>query len=256
MALFLIGIGLNDEKDITLKGLALVKKADAVYLENYTSLLQVPLAALEELYGKKIMLADRTFVEKKGDALVKEARLENIAFLVIGDVFGATTHTDLYQRALKANVPVEIVHNASILTAVGKTGLELYKFGKTTSIPYTDGSWEVETPYQVLKENLAQGLHTLLLLDIQADKQRFMTIAEAIRYLLALAEKKQDTVFSPKTKCAGVARMGSTTELIIAGSAEVLMKKEFGKPPHALIVPGKLHFMEEEMLEHWAQKHL
>lgn len=37
--LFMIGLGLGSSKDITLKGLELIKKADIVYLEQYTSLL-------------------------------------------------------------------------------------------------------------------------------------------------------------------------------------------------------------------------
>ena len=39
--LFLVGLGLADETDITVKGLAVVKKAARVYLEAYTSILLV-----------------------------------------------------------------------------------------------------------------------------------------------------------------------------------------------------------------------
>lgn len=39
--LFLVGLGLGDPKDITVKGLEIVKNADAVYLEAYTSILTV-----------------------------------------------------------------------------------------------------------------------------------------------------------------------------------------------------------------------
>jgi diphthamide biosynthesis methyltransferase len=37
--LYLIGLGLADEKDITVKGLEIVKRAERVYLEAYTSIL-------------------------------------------------------------------------------------------------------------------------------------------------------------------------------------------------------------------------
>lgn len=37
--LYLIGLGLSDETDITVKGLEIVKKAARVYLENYTAVL-------------------------------------------------------------------------------------------------------------------------------------------------------------------------------------------------------------------------
>ena len=41
--LYLIGLGLGDEKDITVKGLEIIKqKCEKVYLENYTSILSEP----------------------------------------------------------------------------------------------------------------------------------------------------------------------------------------------------------------------
>lgn len=39
--LYLVGLGLGDETDITVKGLEVVKKAERVYLEAYTSILLV-----------------------------------------------------------------------------------------------------------------------------------------------------------------------------------------------------------------------
>jgi hypothetical protein len=39
MVLYLIGLGLYDEQDITLRGLAAVKGCERVYLEAYTSIL-------------------------------------------------------------------------------------------------------------------------------------------------------------------------------------------------------------------------
>ena len=39
--LFIIGLGLADEKDITVKGLEAVKKCSKIFLEAYTSLLLV-----------------------------------------------------------------------------------------------------------------------------------------------------------------------------------------------------------------------
>ena len=44
--LYLIGLGLSDETDITVKGLEVVKKASRVYLETYTSILLVDKEAL------------------------------------------------------------------------------------------------------------------------------------------------------------------------------------------------------------------
>lgn len=43
---YLIGLGLGDPKDITVKGLEIVKQCSRVYLEGYTSVLA---CSLEEL---------------------------------------------------------------------------------------------------------------------------------------------------------------------------------------------------------------
>lgn len=43
--LFIIGLGLGDEKDITLRGLECVRKCEKVYMEAYTSLLSFGLAS-------------------------------------------------------------------------------------------------------------------------------------------------------------------------------------------------------------------
>lgn len=248
MALYMIGIGLNDAKDITLKGLEAVKKCDVVYLESYTSVLQCSKDELEKLYGKKIILATRDLVEKKAEqTILKDAKEKDAAFLVIGDVFGATTHTDLKLRALDAGIKVRVIHNASILAAVGITGLELYKFGKTTSIPFE--SKDVETPYNVLKANKEIGLHTLFLLDLKPQQKKFLTIKQAIGFLLKVEEKKQKKVFTKDTVCIGCARLGSDKPTVKVGYAKELINKEFGNPPYCLIVPGELHFMEEEALE-------
>lgn len=40
--LYLVGLGLADETDVTVKGLEVIKKASRVYLEAYTSILLVP----------------------------------------------------------------------------------------------------------------------------------------------------------------------------------------------------------------------
>jgi diphthine synthase len=248
MALFMIGIGLDNEKDISVKGLDAVKRCDYVYLESYTSKLNCEVKALEKLYGKKIILADRDIVEKNAEqTILKQAKDKDVAFLVIGDIFGATTHNDLRMRALKESIKVIYVHNASIMNAIGVTGLELYKFGKTTSIPFENK--DVTTPYDVLAENVKNNLHTLVLLDLRPEQGKFMTVKEAVEYLLKVEKQKRQKVFTENTMCIGCARIGSASQKIAYGKASELLEQDFGSPVHCLTVPAKLHFMEEEALE-------
>jgi diphthine synthase len=242
MTLNIIGIGLNDEKDITVKGLEAVKNSDFIYLETYTSKLQCSFEKLEKLYGKKIILADRELVEKKAEEILDKAKDKQVSFLVIGDALSATTHTDLMLRAKEQKIKVNIIHNASIITAVGITGLEIYKFGKITSIPFENEN--IKAPYEVLKKNQNAELHTLFLLDLHPDNNNFLTIPDAVNYLIKQGMKEYQM-------CVGCARLGSNNPTIIYAKASELIKKDFGKAPYCLIVPSKLHFMEEDVLEQY-----
>ena len=53
MVLYMIGLGLADEKDITLRGLEAVKNSTTVYLEHYTAILMCNKDKLETLFEKK-----------------------------------------------------------------------------------------------------------------------------------------------------------------------------------------------------------
>ncbi len=247
MPLYFIGLGLNDEKDITVKGLEAVRKCDSVYLESYTSILNCTKEQLEEFYGKKIILARRSLVEADDNEVIESAKDRNVAFLVAGNPLVATTHIDLFMRARKEGIKCCVIHNSSVISAVGMTGLQAYKFGKTTSIPFDNEN--VESPYDALKGNLSLGLHTLFLLDLSPEEGKFMSVNDAIRYLLKVELKRNEKIFSEKTLCVGCARLGSESQSIKAGTAKELLKLDFGRPVHCLIVPGKLHFMEEEVLK-------
>ncbi len=229
--LSLIGIGLNDEKDITVKGLELVKQSDFVYLENYTSKLSCSLEDLKQFYGKDVILAERAFVED-GQVLLEQAASSNVALLIIGDVFSATTHISLLQQAKEEGVEVKIVNNTSVLTAIGITGLSLYKFGKTTSIAFHDA----EAAKRVIKEN--GSMHTLCLLDLVPKENKFMEASEAIEKLGLTDEKV--------VVCA---QLGSKDPTIIYAAAKNV--KPLQKFPQCLIVPGDLHFVEEETLNNY-----
>lgn len=249
MTLYFIGLGLDCEKDITVKGLEAVKNCDAIYLEAYTSRLNVPTSKLEELYGKKIILANRDLVEKKAEeTILKDAKEKNTAFLVIGDVFGATTHTDLYLRAKEKKIECKVIHNTSIINAVADTGLELYKFGKTTSIPYPEENFKPTTAYDVLEMNKEKGYHTLMLLDIKRDQERYMTVNEAIKIMLDIESEKKKKLFTEETVLIGCARVSSDSMTIKTGTAKELKEFDFGAPLHCMIVPGNLHFIEEDMM--------
>lgn len=248
MTLNIIGIGLSDERDISVKGLEIIKKADVVYLENYTSLLQCSFHDLAKYYNKKIVLADRKTTEQGDQQIVNEAKTKQVAFLVIGDPFSATTHVELYRLAKENNVAVNVINNASVLTAVGITGLQLYKFGRTTSIPFIEDHPNLETPYNVLKENKNTGLHTLFLLDLKPEEKKFMNIKEALEILEKIEERKNEGIITKDILTVGCARLGTDNPMIKFGKLNSIKEFDFGEAPHCLIIPGDLHFTEKEIL--------
>ena len=52
--LYFVGLGLGDAKDITVRGLEIVKRCEKVFLEHYTSILTVGQEELEKFYGREV----------------------------------------------------------------------------------------------------------------------------------------------------------------------------------------------------------
>lgn len=254
MVLYFIGLGLYDEKDITLKGLEAAKKCEKVFAEFYTSLLAgTTIEKVEELIGKPIRLMSREEVELHFEKIVlSEAKDKDVAFLTAGDPMVATTHSDLRIRAKKAGIESYVIHAPSIYSAVAITGLQIYKFGKSATVAYPEKNWFPTSHYDVIRENRDRGLHTLLFLDIKADQGRYMTANEAMEILLQVEEMKGQGVFTPETLVVVLARAGSLNPTLRAGYVKDMIEEDFGRQPHVLIVPGRLHIVEVEYLVEFA----
>ena len=249
--LVFIGLGLYDEKDISLRGLGELKEADAVFAEFYTSLMPgFSVQKLEEMIGKEVRVVSRRVLEEEDGLIIFEAAKKGkAAFLVQGDPMIATTHVDLRISAEKRGIKTRVIHGASVVSAVrGISGLQNYKFGKAVTIPFSEKGFVSETPYKVILENKKRGLHTMCYLDIKAEEQRYLTVNEALQTLLELEKQKKEQVATSMTLVIGVARAGSPEPIVKAGYLEDVIAYDFWAPPHTLIFPGKLHFMEAEVL--------
>jgi diphthine synthase len=250
-----VGLGLHSERGITLAGLDRLKRADVIYVETYTNLMPgLKLSKLEALIGKKITKLNRENLEEFCEQnVLKDAKKLDVVLLVPGDPMTATTHIDLRLRAQRIGVKTEVIHGVSIISAAsGISGLQVYKFGKTVTIPFPSDIYKPETPYDVIKENWVRGLHSLVLLDINAEVKRYMTIKEGLDYLLSIEDERRENVVTLKKLAVGVARVGSSKPTVRADSVQRILELNFGKPPHTLIFPGKLHFMEAEALKKFA----
>lgn len=248
MPLIFVGLGLWDERDITLGGLEAVKSADHVLAEFYTSTLGgATVERMEALYGKRVTVLKREDIENNPGPLLEKAKVGTVALLVGGDPMVATTHVDLRLRALSIGIPVRIVHGPSIASAVpGLTGLQSYKFGRSATVaePPAPRSPVPASAYDALRENLRRGLHTLLYLDLG------MTVGRGLELLEAVEEERRENVM-PRL-FVGVARAGSETPVVRAGTPDELKRVDFGAMPHVLVAPGRLHFMEAEALKRLA----
>ena len=261
----MVGLGLGDERDVTLRGLEAIRGAARVVLEQYTSVLPgVEPARLEALYGKPVEIADRQAVEEGSEGFLEAARDADVAFLVVGDPFGATTHVDLQLRARRMGVRVEVIHNASIMNAVGACGLQLYRFGEAISIVFFTETWRPDSFYDKILANRRAGLHTLCLLDIRVkeltvkalctgrkeyEPPRYMSVNVALEQLLEVEAARGEGAFAEETMCVGVARLGTPGQSILYGSMAELRGADFGEPLHSLVIPGEVTDFEQEVMD-------
>ncbi|CAL4930973.1 unnamed protein product [Urochloa decumbens] len=286
--LYVVGLGLGDERGVTVRGLDAVRRCARVYMEAHTALLALAvddhpssrLAKLEKLYGKEVVIvAGREMVdgEDRSDRILREATGADVAFLVIGHPFGSdepsgkTTHTDLVLRAKKLRVGVKVIDSASVLNAVGACGLQLHRYGEAITVPFFTETCKRDHFYQAIVNNRWLGLHTLCLLDIHVkgpvseylcrgnkayEPPRFMTVNTAISQLLEVLEMRgePEPAYDEDSLCIGVARLGSDDEKIVAGPMGKLIDLDFGPPPHCLVIVGETTLVEEEMLEFYMIK--
>ena len=242
-----VGLGLNDEKGMTLEGVEEARRADRVFAEFYTNVMpNLRVDKLEELIGKKIEVLTRAQLEdENGERILSSAKRERVAFLVPGDPMIATTHVSLRLTLAKEGIGSRIIHSASIFSAIcGSTGLQSYKFGKSTTLPRDEPT--PPSVIDVIRENRSRNLHTLLLLELKTDGKPQLTIGSAINKLVRADRGIMERL------AVGVARLGSPDQKVKASKVSRLAESDFGPVPHSLVFPGKLHFMEAEALKAFA----
>jgi diphthine synthase len=180
--------------------------------------------------------------------ILSKAKVSKVGFLVAGDPMNATTHVDLRLRAHRAGIKTRIIHAASVASAVvGATGLQSYKFGRTVTVPIAQDF--PESIYTAIKSNLSAGLHTLMLLEIDVEANRRVTISEALKQILSRADKKGERIITSRTLVIAVARLEAPDMIVRANTIDEISRMNFGNPPYTLVIPGPLHFVEAEALE-------
>ena len=248
-----IGLGLYDERSITVEGRDALRAADDVFAEFYTSrLVGADVAALEAAHGVDVEVRDREGVERDPEPILEAAEAGDAAFLTAGDTMISTTHTDLRLRAETRGIDTRVVHGVTAQSAASSlTGLQNYRFGKAVTLPfpYAHGGGDVPgSVTETIEANRERGLHTVVYLDIKVgtgpsgpdpDHEEYMTADHAAE-LLANGWRDELAVV--------VARAGSPDAIVAADRLSALAGREFGEPLHLLVVPGDLHHVEAEAL--------
>ncbi len=247
MVLLFIGGGLGAPGSLTLEGMEALKKCDIVYVDRYTSIWSDEMIKFVKDAAMKVVYADRQSLENNAHKLITEAREKVVGLLVPGDPFIATTHTMLREIAARKGVEVKILHGVSVLSAaISLSGLHVYKFGKTATIPKTEEIELYTQPVLTLEENLSRGLHTLFLLDT-ADGG--LHVKEALEKLRQAAQRLKKNVIVDDMLLIVLARIGFKDAFVTAGLLKEIVNEKLPPPPHCLIIPSTLHFSEKEIVK-------
>ena len=173
-------------------------------------------------------------------------------------------------RARALGIPTRIVHNASIMNAVGACGLQLYNFGQTVSLVFFTDTWRPDSFYDRIRENADLGMHTLVLLDIKVKEQslenmargrriyeppRYMTVGQCASQMLEVEEERGEGVYGPDSLAIGAARVGGKEEKYVSGTLKQLCDADeaLGPPLHSLVLLGRRgHELERDYAREFA----
>lgn len=230
--LYLIGLGLDDG-EITQKGIKALENVERAFAEFYTNTETVNIEELEEETGTEIQKLSRQEVERR-DRILESAEKHHTAFLVSGDPLTATTHYDIKHRAEEKGIETEVIHAPSIFTSIAETGLNVYKFGRTVTLP---GDSAPDSIGEYIQGNDSIGLHTLVLLDIDYPAD------EAARKLIQIDSDLSDR------EVTILERANDETQQVSVMRLDEVREKEFGETPHSIIIIGETSHKEEEFLD-------
>jgi len=246
--LWFVGLGISGFKSIPSEALNVLSKAARVYLEQFTSPIgKSDLIKIKNAIKGEFVHAKRWLVED-GKEILENAKKKKVVLLTYGDPYIATTHIELRTRAIEEKIKTYSIHASSSLTSmIGECGLHFYKVGRIATIMSEIKS--LTTPYYVIYKNIIEGNHTILLLEYNQDRDFFLDPKDALDGLVETEKGQKRNVVNPSAYAIVASRIGFKDQKIISGKISSLMKIDFGKPPHTIIIPGRLHFTESDALK-------
>ena len=247
-----VGLGISGFESIPIEGLEAISKADIVYLEQFTSPIgKSDVDKIQNVIKGEFIPAKRWLVED-GKEILEKSKEKNVVLLAYGDPYIATTHIELRTRAIELKIETRSIHASSSLTSmIGECGLHFYKVGKIATIMSEMKS--LTYPYYVIYKNIIEGNHTVLLLEYNQNKDFFLDPKDALNELLETEKGQGRKVLTESSYAIVASRIGFKDQTIISGKLSSLAQTDFGKPPHTVIIPGRLHFTESDALKLFGQ---
>ena len=267
--LYIIGIGINEFESLSLGSIEILRNSDIIYIERFTGFISDEFA--ENLANKlqnssesklridkTIKFIKRWFIED-GRAILDNARRSDVCVLIYGDPLIATTYNELLVRAKKLSIDFKVIHSSSgILSLMGESGLQPYKFGKMVTM--MDDPMSSITVYNTIYENMCLGLHTLILTEYNNDdgKSNFQSshnpfFLSPIRVIQLLLEREKEMKllnFSVESYGMVASKIGHTESIFNSGTIKSLLKLEYRGGPNSVIIPGRLHFTEVDSIKY------
>ena len=247
-----VGLGISGFESIPIEGLEAISKADIVYLEQFTSPIgKSDVDKIQNAIKGEFIPAKRWLVED-GKEILEKSKEKNVVLLAYGDPYIATTHIELRTRAIELKIETRSIHASSSLTSmIGECGLHFYKVGKIATIMSEMKS--LTYPYYIIYKNIIEGNHTVLLLEYNQNKDFFLDPKDALKELLETEKGQGRKILTESSYGIVASRIGFKNQKIVSGKISSLLQTNFGKPPHTIIIPGRLHFTESDALKLFGQ---
>ena len=246
--LWFVGLGISGISELSDNTISIIKNADTVYLESFTSpISETEKEQLANMCDGEFKIAKRWLVED-GNEILENAKKRQVVLISYGDPYIATTHLELKTRAVTDKIETKTIHSSSIVSSlIGEIGLQYYKVGKILTIMNDPKS--MITPYNTISNNLLSKMHSVILLEYNEDKSFFLAPQDALSLLLDAEKIQNRKIISLDTFAIIASRIGKSDQNITSGKISNLIKKEFGNPPHTIIIPGSLHFTESNAVK-------
>lgn len=242
--LWFVGAGISGTDSMSVRASKVVRTADMVYVETFTS----PGMDKDTIESVgQIREAPRWLVEDGKQILADAATYDNVVLLSYGDPMIATTHTELRVRAVSENIQVSVLHASSAISGViSECGLHHYKAGRMATI--MNDTKSLQTPYNTTYQNAIRRNHTLLLLEYDSESGFFLDPTVALKMMSRYESGRRRGVFDESVYAIVASRIGQSDQRIRAGYLKSLIRTDFGKPPHSIVIPARLHFTERDAL--------